>query len=265
MTKREKSIQTEKRKDKFSPIGKFDSIVAFLSLVFTLPIGETLFGEEVPVQLIASITLTISVLILLYWLYLWGYALYLEKTMKFEVYISGDISRTVPEIKIENKEPVNIEDVHVEMIRFSWNKSVWNDIDKFTIGDRFFSIGLPENRRVSRSPVYVKIAEGIKNPNITHILLDNHTRHMPLDKQGSEFSKWAKYEFVFRIMGRFADKESSESFGDYRGVLLHEQIQPHGEWAGQDIFKWEFFDRTDEKVESVLKLEREKELRFSFP
>jgi hypothetical protein len=88
---------------------------------------------------------------------------------------------------------------------------------------------------------------------------------MPLDKQGSEFSKWAKYEFVFRIMGRFADKESSESFGDYRGVLLHEQIQPHGEWAGQDIFKWEFFDRTDEKVESVLKLEREKELGFSFP
>jgi hypothetical protein len=87
---------------------------------------------------------------------------------------------------------------------------------------------------------------------------------MPLDKQGSEFSKWAKYEFVFRVTGRFADKEESESLGDYRGVLLHEQIQPHGEWAGQDIFKWEFFDKTDEKIESALKLEREKELGFSF-
>ena len=87
---------------------------------------------------------------------------------------------------------------------------------------------------------------------------------MPLDKEGSEFSKWAKYEFVFRITGRFADENESIPFGDYRAVLIHEQIRKHGKWAGQDIFKWEIFEKTNEKQESILKLEREKTLGFSF-
>jgi hypothetical protein len=230
-----------------------------------LPIGETLFDEKISVQLIASITLTISVLVLLYWLYLWGYAFYLKKTMKYEVYITGDTARGVPEIKIENKESVKIKDIYVEMIRFSWTKSVWNSIDKFSVGDTFFSVGLSGDRSVAKSPVYIKIAEIVSIPNLTAILLDNNTLYMPLNKKISEFSKQAKYEFVFRITGRFADREESESLGDYRGVLVHEQIQPHDEWKGQDIFKWEFFDKTNEKIESILKLEREKELGFVFP
>jgi hypothetical protein len=103
----------------------------------------------------------------------------------------------------------------------------------------------------------VRIAEPIKEFNHTCILTDTHTLPMPLDKKGSEYSRWAEYEFVFRVTGKFEDKKESVSLGNYRAILKHEQIQPRGEWIGQDLFVWTFFKGTNDKEEIALKKERE--------
>ena len=119
---------------------------AVLSVIFDLPEKETLLGHVVNIQLLATIVSIIGFGVFGAWLFLRIYLFYPTKTMKYEVYITGDVSRIIPEIKIENKEPVKIQDIYVEMIRFSWNKQVWNDINKFTVGDRFFSVGLSDDR-----------------------------------------------------------------------------------------------------------------------
>jgi hypothetical protein len=231
--------------------------LSFLSLLFTLPIGESLFGQEINIQLWASLASAFCFIYFLYWIYLEVRRFYLAKTMKYEVFITGDTARFFPEIKIENKEPVKIQDIYIEMIRFSWSKSTWNDIDKFNVGDRFFSVGLPSDRSIARSPVYVKIAEAVKGSNLTCIFTDNHTLHMPLNKKLSEYSRSAEYEFVLRVTGKFEDTMESVSFGDYHAVLKHEQIQPHGEWAGQDLFTWTFFEKTGEQKEPTFMIELE--------
>ena len=206
MTKRESHKTVEKFvSTRFDVVAILGLIFAVLSVIFDLPEKETLLGHVVNIQLLATIVSIIGFGVFGAWLFLRIYLFYPTKTMKYEVYITGDVSRIIPEIKIENKEPVKIQDIYVEMIRFSWNKQVWNDVNKFTVGDRFFSVGLSDDRSVARSPIYVKIAEPIGK--FTCILLDNNVRHMPLDKRGSEFSKWARYEFVFRITGKFVDKE----------------------------------------------------------
>ena len=174
MTKRESLKLVNKKIDDIGKKGFIGLGVSLLSLIFALPKGESILDQEINIQIVASIISVVSFVYFLYWVYLEIRKIYFEKTMKFKVNITGEsFGKNAAMIKIENKEPVKLQDVHIEMARFSWNKQVWNDIDKFTVGNRFFSSGFSVDRSVSKSPVFVKIAEGIKNPNITHILLDN--------------------------------------------------------------------------------------------
>lgn len=265
MTKRECTKEVVAAIEEVGKKGFISFGISLLSLVFALPKGETLFWKEINIQLLASIISVFTFSYFLYWVWLEIKKSWLEKTMKYEVEITGETGRLFPEIKIQNNEPVNIEDIHVEMIRFNHRPLYGWDMSKhFNVGDKFFSIGLPENRTVSRSPVYVKIAEAEKGiDNLTILLTDNHQRRFPLEKDGSEFSKWSEYEIVFRIRGKFSDSDSAESFGDYRTILRHEQIQPHGNWAGQDVFTWVLFEKTDERRELELKSERTKNWAFT--
>jgi hypothetical protein len=265
MTKREALKSIKKNIESIGYKGYFGLGISLLSFVFTLPEGERVFNRIINVQFVASLISIVSFLYFLYWVYLEIRKLYLEITMHPEVFIiGGTFGEFSASIKIENKEPVRLEDVHIEMIRFSWDKQIWNDIDKFSVGDRFFSSGFSNDRAVSRSPVFIKIAEGVKGKNITRILLDNHARHMPLNKPTSEYSACGEYEMVLKVTGQFIDEVESVSLGEYRTILTHEQIRAHDNWAGQDVFTWKIFEKTDSKKETILKSEREKSLGFTF-
>ena len=265
MTKREKYKSARENIIVRSGVVAFLALLfAILSVIFGLPERETILFWEIKVQLVATIVFIIGLGYFVTWACFVFRCVYLKRTITYEVFITGEtLGGASASIKIENKEPVKLQDVYIEMIRFSWNEQCWNDIKQFDVGDRFFSVGFSMDRAVLTSPVFIQVAEGIKI-NITRFLLDNQTNYMPLDKVGNEFSKWAKYEMVFRVTGRFIDENENVILGEYRTVLRHEQIQPHGNWAGQDVFKWEFFEKTNEKQESILKLEREKTLGFSF-
>ena len=153
------------------------------------------------------------------------------------------------------------------MIRFCWNKSIWNDVKSLTgaTSNNFFSRGLIEvNRTISRSPVFVNIAKAIVTKNITKLLLDNTSAFMPLNEK-TAISAEKVYEFVFEITGRFRDDDKSTVLGRYYGKLFHEQIQANEKSARQDIFNWKEFYKTSYRKEKELRTTREKELGFSFP
>ena len=265
VTKRESFKKAIISIDEIGKKGFISLGLSLLSYLVSLPIGETLFGKEINIQSWLTIFSFITFAYFIYYVWLEGKRFWLKKTMTYEVEITGETGRLFPEIKIQNNEPVNIEDIHIEMIRFNHRPLYgWDMSEHFNVGDKFFSVGLPENRTASRSPIYIKIAEPVKGlGGLTLFLTDNHQRHFQLENDGKEFSKWSEYEIVFRITGKFSDSDSAESFGDYRTVLRHEQIQQHGNWVGQDIFQWTLFKKTNEKEEAELKAERTKNWCFT--
>ena len=120
MTKRESRKAIEKFiSTNFDVVAILGLIFAILSVIFGLPERETFLNWEIDIQLLATIISITGFSVFGAWLFLRIYLFYLNRTMKYEVYITGDTLRTVPEIKIENKENVKIQDVYVEMIRFS--------------------------------------------------------------------------------------------------------------------------------------------------
>jgi len=252
-TKRESLKTTKIKIENISKFGYISLGIGILALLFTLPIGETIFNYPMNIQLIASIVLVIIILFFLYWIWLLVYKFYLEKTMSLEIYVSGLVpfGGDWAEIKIENKEPVNLSEVYIELQRFSWTKTSWNDVDSLTseTSNNFFSNGLIEiSRKVSRQPIFVKIAKrGGKN--ITEILLDNYSAYLPLNPTTIPLAFNHEYEFVFDITGKFDDDDKSISLGKYYGKLIHEQIQPHGDFIEQNIFKWEEFYKTSDEKE----------------
>lgn len=268
MTKRESLKYSRKFLGKFSLGGFVGLIIAALSLIFSLPEGQTFMNLwTIDIQFIALITFILGTIVFLVWVVFFVRHIILELTTEPNVTITGKTLLNSPaEIKIENNEPVNLSNAYIKLVRFRWNKSVWNDLKSLTElkSNNFFSKGLTEvNRTISRSPIFVQIAKGIETKNITKILLDNHSAYMPL-KEKNDISASYEYEFVFEITGKFDDDDTSSLLGKYYGKLYHEQIQAHERVAKQDIFKWKEFYKTSDKQEQKIKKKAEKELGFSF-
>ena len=131
------------------------------------------------------------------------FLLLLGFTTKPEVRITGQTFwGKSAEIKIENKEPVDLSEVYVKLIRFCWTKSTWNSVDGLTsiTSNNFFSKGLIEaNRIVSRQPIFVKVAQG-GGINVTEFLKDKHCGYMQLSEKYKNVSNY-EYELVFENSG----------------------------------------------------------------
>ena len=268
MTRRENLKRITNILEKINLPGSLGLILTILSVIFGLPKGQTFMNLfTIDIELVAFIVVSIAFIVSMIYLILVLYWLYLKFTMLPDVEITGEsILGQSAEIKIENREPVDLLDVYIKLIRFSWNKSIWNDVKSLTgmTSNNFFSRGLVDvNRTISRSPVLVHVAKPIVANIFTRFLLDNNNANMPLNVD-NENSASKEYELVFEITGRFRDETHSTLLGKYYGKLLHQKIKTIDHSAGQHIFKWIEFYKTSNKKEGKLKSEREKSLGFSF-
>jgi hypothetical protein len=269
MTKRELRKSSRTVLSRFSITGFIGLIAGLISTIFSLPKGQTMMNLfTINIQLVALIFSIIGFSVFIAWIIFIIRHIYLELTTMPEVVITGEnIWGQTAEIKIDNKEPVDLTDIYIKLVRFCWNRSVWNDVKSLTgmTANNFFSKGLVEaSRTVSRSPVFVNIAKAIDTKNRTKLLLDNHSAYMPLNEKSETLAEH-EYELVFEITGRFKDDNKSILLGQYYGRLFHEQIQAAQRVARQDNFKWKELYKTSDKRENILKAEREKQLSFSFP
>lgn len=260
MTKRErlKSVKSFLSKE-ISLVGVGGFILGFIGILFILPPGEKLLEKVIDIHLWASIAVGIGFSVFGIWFILVISRIYLKLTMKPEVFVTGNINsfEEYAIIQIENKEPVGLSNVHVELIRFRWTKSMWNDVKNLK-GNIYFSDGFNNDRIVSGPPVFIKIAARSNTKACTDIFLEKNLR-MKLNNR-NDGTAINTYEFVFKVYGKFDDEDGRTELGLYRGVLQHKHNLSHDNHIHLDSFEWLEFKKTNPRQEIKLKKQREIDL-----
>lgn len=248
---------------KFSLAGLLGLIIQIIGLINPLPNDGIVLGESIKGSVLMNIMLIIgSVMVGLYiiaWLFF-----HLCKP-KFDIKVEGRTFINSVQIEITNTDPVDLSHVQIDIVRFSNNKSLWNDIKPITqvLNNNCFSKGLEKaDGKISRKPVFIEIAQASEIDGLTEFFFDIESKYFPLENKidGSAFQE---YEIVLKFSGHFEDEKKSQEIGIYYGKLRHTQISAQGIYARKDDFHWLEFYETSLSKEKKMKKEREKLLGFS--